>query len=171
MGGNSERQEVLDRLATSWKPHEIRELAASLLRLADSFDQDWDGANVRSIFRWPNELARIERNALNLASRARLLCDQRDRRRKYISADLLGEPAWDMMLDLFMQYAGGAKVSTTSLSIASQAPATTALRYITLLEDGGYIVRTQSEYDKRVSLVGLTDTGVLAMGRYLEDIH
>ena len=166
----TDRQDLIDQLARQWTPHEIRDLAATLLRLADSLEQNWDGSNVRSIFTWPSEKARIERNAANLAFKARLLVDQRQRRRKHIANDLLGEPAWDMLLDLFMQFAGGAKVSTTSLCIAAQVPSSTALRYVNALEESDYVERTDSQYDKRVTLIGLTDKGVIAMGRYLESI-
>ena len=169
MGSDSiERQAMLDRVAKDWTPEEIRSLATTLMRLADSLDQDWDPSNVRSVFRWPSALSRIERNALNLATKARVIAAQRLRRRQFISGDVLGEPGWDMMLDLFMQYAGGAKVSTTSLCIASHVPPSTALRHIAVLEENGYVARSQSERDKRVTFVSLTDQGVLAMGRYLE---
>lgn len=164
----AERQDLIDRLASEWKPEEIRHLAATLLRLADSLDQDWDSANQHSIFRWPSHLARIERNAANLAVKARIISEQRDQRRQFIGSELLGEPAWDMLLDLFMQYAGGAKVSTTSLCIASRVPGSTALRYISLLEQAGLVARSQSDFDRRVTFVGLTEAGVLAVGKYLE---
>ncbi|MXO73306.1 winged helix DNA-binding protein [Alteraurantiacibacter buctensis] len=165
---SSSRQEIIDRLATEWKPEAMRDLAAMLLRLADSIDQNWQPSNVRSIYRWPSSLARIERNSVNLAMKARVISTQRARRRDYVSTNLLGEPAWDMMLDLFVQYAGGAKVSTTSLCIASQVPTSTALRYIALLEETGYVQRSQSETDKRVTFVSLTELGVMSMGNYLE---
>lgn len=170
-GSNSvERQDLIDQLAGSWKPHDIRELAATLLRLADALDQQWDGSNVRSIFRWPSELARIERNAFNLALKARSLYERRGRRRDFVPGDLLGEPAWDMLLDLFMQFAGGAQVSTTSLCVASRVPASTALRYIAALEEAGLVQRSDSEFDKRVTFVRLTERGVLSLGRYLEQV-
>lgn len=163
-----DRQALIDRLADNWKPSEIRDLGGTLLRLADSLDQHWDQTAVKSIFRWPNELSKIERNAVNLAIKARVIYAQREKRRTFIKDDLLGEPAWDMLLDLFTQFAGGAKVSVTSLCLASRVPPTTALRYITLLEDAMMIKKESSEFDKRVTFVKLTDLGVITMGRYLE---
>ncbi|MFC3096753.1 winged helix DNA-binding protein [Alteraurantiacibacter palmitatis] len=162
------RQELINLLAEDWKASDIRELGATLLRLADSLDQAWNGSNVKAIFRWPTELARIEKNALNLAMKARVIYEQRGKRWDHIPGELLGEPAWDMLLDLFMQFAGGAKVSTTSLCMASRVPGTTALRYINALEEAGLVTRSTSEFDKRVTFVELTDQGVLAVGRYLE---
>ena len=164
----AERQELVSHLAENWKPQELRDLAGTLLRLADSLDQDWDGSNARPIFRWPSRLTRIERNAMNLALKAQVISAQRDQRRAYLPEGLLGEPAWDMLLDLFQQFAGGAKVSTTSLCIASRVPSTMALRHIALLEEHGLVKRSHSAFDKRVTFVELTDAGVVAMGGYLE---
>lgn len=166
------RQSLLDGLATDWSPREIRDLAASLLRLADAIDSDWSppASSDGSIFRWPTALARIERNAVNLAWRARLLYEQRRRRTEHIPAPLLGEPAWDMLLDLFQQYAGGAKVSTTSLCIAADCPPSTALRHIDLLENSGLVARTPSTHDRRMVFVELTEKGIVSVGRYLEAV-
>jgi DNA-binding MarR family transcriptional regulator len=166
---NIERQALLDGLAENWKPAQIREMGASLLRLADSLDQAWDDSSKRPMFRWPNALSRVERNALNLAMKAREIYQHRRRRNQFIPAQFLGEPSWDMMLELFMQFAGGAKVSTTSLCIASDVPSSTALRHIAQLEEAGLVKRSTSEFDKRVTFIELTDQGVLAVGRYLEE--
>lgn len=164
----AERQAILDELATSWKPADIRGLSATLLRLADSLDQNWSDASNRSIFRWPNALTRVERNAFNLAVKARAVYQRRRLRREFIPPQFLAEPAWDMLLELFMQFAGGAKVSVSSLCIASDVPASTALRYLTQMEEAGLIKRIASQYDKRVTFVELTDQGVVAMGCCLE---
>ena len=164
----TKRQNEIKRLSTEWKPHEMRDVAVSLLRLADSLDQYSANSIERSVFDWPSTRVRIEGNATNLAEKARLITERRERRINYISNDLLGEPAWDMLLDLFIQFARGAKISTTSLCIASRAPLTTALRYISVLEEKGYVTRNPSRVDKRVTFVDLTDLGVLSVGQYLE---
>ncbi|ANC50396.1 hypothetical protein CP97_14710 [Aurantiacibacter atlanticus] len=162
------KQSYLNNAASDLSPDQIRNLAESLLRLADCIDQDWQGPEIKSIFRWPNELSKIEKNALNLAEKARQTYERRRLRNKSLPSSLLGEPAWDMLLELFMQYAGGAKVSTTSLCIASGCPPTTALRYVGLMENEGLLKRTPAETDKRLVFVELTDAGVIAIGRYLE---
>jgi len=60
-------------------------------------------------------------------------------------------------------------VSVSSLCIASDAPPSTALRHITLLEENGLITRSPSAHDRRITFVGLTDQAVVAMGSYLEN--
>ncbi len=161
-------QAILDKIAGDWSPRQIRDLASTLMRLADSLDQEWDGSNVKSIFGWPEAGRAIERNAVNLAYTAKLIYAKRQVRRKYISGDLLAEPAWDMLLELFMQFAGGAKVSITSLAHASHVPMTTALRYIDMLENEGLVERTRSNVDKRVTLLNLSKSGIVAVGTVLE---
>jgi len=161
---------ILDRVADEMAPGQIRDLAHSLLRLADAIDQDWQPPQGKSIFRWPNALSRIERNAYALAERANLEYRRRRVRAKYVPPELLAEPAWDMLLELFQQHAGNARVSTTSLCIASNCPTTTALRYVSVLEDANLIRRISAKHDRRVTFVELTDEGVLAMGGYLSEV-
>lgn len=83
--------------------------------------------------------------------------------------DVFGEPAWDILLDLFINARRNRPVSITSLCIASSAPATTALRYISLLEKRGLIRRTPAQHDRRVSYVELTEAARQAMERHLAD--
>lgn len=169
-----DRRALLGSLSSSWSPRDIRELASSLLRLADSLEQAWsppqDTGRGRSLFRWRDKLPRIERNAANLAVRARVEYERRRRRKEFLPAALLGEPAWDMLLDLFMQYAGGAKVSTSSLCIASDSASSTALRHIAQLEEAGLVKRSPSAHDRRITFVELTEQGVLAIGAWLEEV-
>jgi DNA-binding MarR family transcriptional regulator len=63
--------------------------------------------------------------------------------------DIFGEPAWDMLLDLFIANDRGQEVSISSLCHAAAAPATTALRWINVLEERGLIVRQRDPNDGR----------------------
>ena len=122
--------ELLGQLEANMSPSSLRDLSATLLRLADSIDQDWNPALVRSNFPWFSQSARIERNAISLAFSATKEEHRARLREDVIGADLLGIPAWNMLLELFKQFAGGAKVSTKSLQIIAGCPETTALRII-----------------------------------------
>jgi hypothetical protein len=84
-------------------------------------------------------------------------------RMDHFDADLFGEPAWDILLDLFIQRLSGRQVSKSSACIASAAPNTTALRWLTLLEEHGLIATKASKTDRRRSYVHLTDKGFNAM--------
>ena len=48
--------------------------------------------------------------------------------------ELFSDPAWDMLLDLYAAELSQVRVSVTSLCIASNAPTSTALRWISTLE-------------------------------------
>jgi predicted transcriptional regulator len=164
------RQDLMKEISLNWKPDQMRRLGGSLLKLADSLDQGWSNSNGKSIFAWPSELREVERSAGGLAMTAKLILDERKSRKHFLPSELFNEPAWEMMLDLFIQYSGGAKVSTTSICIASGVPLTTALRYIDQLEKCELVKRSASASDKRVVFIELTETGILAMGRCLSHL-
>lgn len=161
-------EELLGQLEPNMSPSSLRDLSATLLRLADSIDQDWDPAQVRSNFPWFSRSARIERNAMALAFSATKDEHRARLREDVIGADLVGVPAWNMLLELFKQFAGQAKVSTKTLQIVANCPETTALRIIDRLEERGLVVRSHSDGDRRVTFVELTRDGVTRVGTVLE---
>jgi DNA-binding MarR family transcriptional regulator len=94
--------------------------------------------------------------------------DARQRRKSYFRDDLFGEPAWDILLDLYIQEGVGKRVSVTAACIGSGAPTATALRYIKLLvEDEGLVERRGDPKDGRRSWLSLTSQGAELMGEYL----
>jgi len=80
------------------------------------------------------------------------------RRRSEIFADdtLFGEPAWDILLDLFVAGERGKRVAVTSACIGSGVPSTTALRWLNVLEMRGLVEREDDNQDARRSFVRLT---------------
>jgi DNA-binding MarR family transcriptional regulator len=93
----------------------------------------------------------------------------RRRRLDYFDADLFAEPAWDMLLDLFVNKALGRRISTSSLCLAADAAQATGLRYIAILEAKGLVRRRPAPDDGRVTLVDLTTLGYKQMRRYVAD--
>jgi len=91
----------------------------------------------------------------------------RRRRSEYFGDSLFGEPAWDMLLDLFVNKALGRRISTTSLCLAAEAPQATGLRYIDQLEAKGLLQRQTAPDDRRMTLVDLTQLGYRLMRRYV----
>ena len=97
-----------------------------------------------------------KRGDLPTASALRRLIRKRKARVDTFGADVFGDPAWDMLLELALSEAEGRRVSVTSLCIASGIPVTTALRKIGLLEEKGLILRTADDTDRRRAMLGLT---------------
>ncbi|MDE2405062.1 MAG: hypothetical protein KGM17_10385 [Sphingomonadales bacterium] len=102
-----------------------------------------------------------------LVEMAEFIRAQRKLRHKYFKRSLFGEPAWGMMLELFIAEHAGRDISTTSLCLASDVPATTAHRYIAILMDSGLIVRQPHAKDQRQAVVHLSASGRQAMVEYL----
>jgi DNA-binding MarR family transcriptional regulator len=95
---------------------------------------------------------------------------ERDRRSRFFDADLFGEPAWDILLDLYTSHVAGRRLSITSLCHGARVPSTTALRWVGVLEQRGLIRREASTKDKRVFWVHLTDAGLTSMSNYFAEI-
>lgn len=95
---------------------------------------------------------------------ARQTYDDRRRRTKiFRSEELFGEPAWDILLDLFIAAKERRRVSVTSACIGSAVPSTTALRWITILEKQGLLMREADPGDARRVYVKLSARGYAAM--------
>ena len=91
----------------------------------------------------------------------------RRRRDGLFPSGIFAEPAWDMLLDLYIQEHVKRPVSIHSLCIAAAVPPTTALRWIGRLVDCGLMTREPSQRDNRVVHVALTATGRSEMVQYL----
>lgn len=149
-------------------PSSMRRLANAILRLADAIDQEWSPNFVKPNFPMFSKAAIIEKNAIPLSFSA-----VKEDFRSKIPEDILGSeigglPAWNILLELFKQFSGGAKVSTKTLQIISRCPEAAALRIINRLEELGFVARTPSHQGKRITFVSLTREGVVAVGSVLE---
>ncbi|MDE8653624.1 MarR family transcriptional regulator [Novosphingobium album (ex Liu et al. 2023)] len=92
--------------------------------------------------------------------------DRRRRSKIFKSEELFGEPAWDIMLDLFVAAKERRRVSVTSACIGSAVPSTTALRWIAILEREGLLLREADPSDARRVYVKLSTRGYSAMLEY-----
>jgi len=96
----------------------------------------------------------------------RRIIQHRQARAKFFDGDLFADPAWDMLLDLTAARAEHARVSVTSLCIASGVPPTTALRWIGQMTKAGLLDRVEDDADKRRAFVALSDRTAEAIARY-----
>lgn len=96
----------------------------------------------------------------------RKILKSRGRRTSLFSERLFGEPAWDMLLELYLAELEQQRISIGSLCIGSRVAATTALRWIRALECEGLITRTSDPLHGRRILVRLVPEAVSAMHTY-----
>ena len=90
---------------------------------------------------------------------ARRLYAMRKIRDDLLGTSLFSEPAWDILLDLFISDDDGLRLSVSAVCIGARAPSATALRYLTMMQDSGLVERTGDERDGRRSHVQLTTLG------------
>ncbi len=123
---------------------------------------------VRLARRSPVPPPRSERRYLALARQAYAL--RRKRAGIFGNPELFGEPAWDILLDLYIAHGESKPVSVSSACIGSAAPATTGLRWLGVLADEGLVVRENDPEDHRRVLVRLTRKGITAMERFFDSV-
>ena len=102
------------------------------------------------------------------AKLARAKLRERRQREQFLPADIFADPAWDMLLDLYAAHFERREVSVSSLCIAANVPATTALRWIKSMTDEGLFVRRADNNDGRRIFIELSDEAAGAMSAYLD---
>lgn len=102
-----------------------------------------------------------------LVRAAELELARRKKRARHLPAELFGEAAWCMLLDLYISEYYGRTVSTTSACLAAEVPPTTALRWLELLETKRLVRRVPMQGDKRVRHVVLTTEAYSAISNLL----
>ena len=100
--------------------------------------------------------------------RIRKIIRQRKLRAAFFDATLFADPAWDMLLDLAAATRENVKVSTSSLCIAANVPATTALRWISVMSDAGLLEKIEDTTDRRRNFVVLSKKAVDALDSYFK---
>lgn len=112
---------------------------------------------------------RLEIEAMRpaLVREAQRQISMRAARGKFFPVELFGEPAWNMLLDLYISKANGVRITVTSACIASDAPNTTALRYIDLMVAMDLVARVPSSVDRRVIYLELKDRAETLMEKFL----
>jgi len=92
-------------------------------------------------------------------------------RNRFLSANILGEPVWDMLLALYCFTARREALSITGLCHAANVPSTTALRWVKLMEQKGMVTRRRDKNDARRIFLVLTTFGKEMMTNYLSAAH
>ena len=150
---------------------EVARIAATLAELAgsplstggDAFSDGLIGYRAEPIAVATKSMA-VSVGDVRKMIRARRLRD------RFMPADLFGEAAWDMLLDLMAARIEGARVAVSSLCIAAAVPPTTALRAIRGMTERGLFVRVADEHDKRRVYIELSDNSAEAMRSYLSAV-
>jgi DNA-binding MarR family transcriptional regulator len=84
---------------------------------------------------------------------------------------LFSDPAWDILLDIYINTNKNIGISVSNACLSSSAPNTTALRYITDMVNRGVIERTAHPNDRRVFLINLSAKAVKIMDIIIDQIN
>jgi DNA-binding MarR family transcriptional regulator len=105
-----------------------------------------------------------------LASVAQLSLAVRLERNQHFSPAMFGEPAWDLLLALYVQQAENETPTVSMLAKVAGTPITTALRWMDYLEEKRLIERERSSFDRRASTVRLSESGRIRLEGYFAEV-
>lgn len=94
----------------------------------------------------------------------------RRRRDTLFGRDLFGEPAWDILLDLYVAEHSGRALALSTVGALAGVPQTTAFRWMSQLAERGYIVRRADPNDARRGFIHLSPTGQALLEQLLLDV-
>ncbi len=104
------------------------------------------------------------------AANARMAVIRRTQRRELLgNPSLLTNPAWDMLIDLFLNTHANKPVSTSGLCIGSGLPMTSALRLVRKLCDANLVLREPDAADGRRNFIRLTPRTWEGLNRHFCD--
>lgn len=154
-------------------PGEIARLSAEVERIARALASLSGQADAASDVERPSTFAPppapgsadVDVATVRAAIRVRRLREQ------FFERDLLGEPGWDILLDLFAAELEELRVSVSSLCIAAAVPPTTALRWITGMTEAGLLQRQADAADRRRAFIRLTTTASTGMRNYFAAVR
>ena len=134
---------------------EFEKLGQSLLEHARFLRSETPDPEHRRLF-WPE-------NTDELSTVAAAMLAARTQRLRHIDPKLFGEPAWDMLLFLFLAYASGRSVTVGEACESCGAYPSIAHRWLTVLVKEGLVeIREDGESDL-LKLVQLTKFGEVRM--------
>lgn len=145
-------------------------LAKEMITLIDELDdvdphQSQGHAPLPAVGQSDTELVQVRDDIGQWADKAKEMYECRRTRDKVFGQEMFGEPAWDIMLDLFISECDGRRISVTSACIASCVPKATALRVIKQLERIDIVIRQRDSDDARRSYVRLSQMALQTMTR------
>ena len=85
--------------------------------------------------------------------------EERRERERLFGENLFSDPAWDILLELFLGELAQQRIATSRLGQDAGVPPTTALRWTEKLEGSGLVIRRADPLDARRVFVALSPRG------------
>jgi DNA-binding MarR family transcriptional regulator len=114
----------------------------------------------------PREELQEEPSSEALLGRAETILRIRAARERLLGRAAIGEPAFDLLLHLYVR-SGQKEASLTGLATAAEVPHSSAVRWVRYLADKGLVELKESKLDRRATCVELTPGGRAVMDEFL----
>jgi len=118
----------------------------------------------RPIFQFPPRI-----RAVDPLANARRILACRDRRHRHFPASLFGEPAWDLLLTLYVARHEHQAINLTRAGMVANLSAASLRRLLSRLENEGLVER-QSTQSRRPVQIALTEAATLRLSVLLADL-
>lgn len=105
-----------------------------------------------------------------LISRARAVLHARRVRAQHFNRAIFGEPAWDILILLYLAETAEARQTIGQIAASVETPLTTVLRWVGYLENEQLVERFDHPTDRRIAFVRLTGKGRDAFEAFLDEI-
>ena len=145
---------------------DVRE-AARLFRLI-SDGTPW--ANLLSEHEMPRRSSAEPSPRDELIARARAVLRTRRLRARHFNRVMFAEPAWDILLLLYLADSSEGRQTIGQLAELVETPLTTVLRWVAYLEKEHLVERKDHPTDRRIVFIRLTDKGRNALDAFLDEI-
>lgn len=114
----------------------------------------------------PRPVGRSQEMGVQLAQR---LFEERQLRNEFLqTSELFGEPAWDILLYIFLSQSKGKGAKVESLAVASRLPVTLAIRWLERLEYEEMIFAYRDEDETGEIFLRLTQETSSSISKYLQ---
>lgn len=143
----------------------MKELTAKLQGVAEEFN-----GRLATMVEPAEKMAGGALSPAGLIVRANALMAERRLRRQHLPSELFHEPAWDMLLALFVAQDDPQPMNIKALVAMADAPVTTSQRWIEHLYKLRLIDRVIDPADRRRVEISLSATGRDAVSNYLQAV-
>lgn len=118
----------------------------------------------------PRLLKELLPGAAHTVSLAKHIHASRAARARVFGGDLFAEPAWDILLSLYIAERVGYRMKVSAVCNESGVADTTALRWIDRLLELCLIQKQRNPLDNRSTFIGLSSDGLEKMNKVLEKL-
>lgn len=108
---------------------------------------------------------------ITAADVARVIYSARAGIGQFFEPNLFADPAFDMLLFMFLEDDAGRAVETSSCYRASGVPRTTAIRWINMMVANGMFISAPHPTDRRLTLLRLSDDAREGVRRWLNGMR